>query len=191
MAQQTVTVTGHLVSDPLLKKISETGEIARFRLASSRRRLNQGTGRWESYDNLYIGVECWGQLARNVKSSLRGGMAVIATGTMVSSEWDDKDGNRQSRIVLKSTHIGVDLSRYTVNSLPTAPLQPVGDKRVKAPKAFDPEAEGGYDEDLTATSASDPAPQSEVGDPAPQPGTIDPAPQAEDEGQEVRVEVTS
>lgn len=182
MAQQTVTVTGHLVSDPLLRKISENGEIARFRLASSKRRFNQATEKWESFDNLYIGVECWGQLARNVKSSLRGGMAVIATGTMVSSEWDDKDGNRQSRIVLKSTHIGVDLSRYTVNSLATAPLQPVGDKRVDVPKVFDPEAQGAYDEDLTATTATSSAPQAEA---------IDPAQQPEDGRQEGRLEAIS
>lgn len=149
MAQQSVTLTGHLVANPILKKVSKTGEIARFRLATSRRRQNTQTGEWESYDTLYIGVECWGQLARNVKMSLRGGMAVIATGFMVTSEWQDKDGLWQSRIILKSTHVGVDLSKYTVNSMATGPSLAVGDQRIDAPQQFNPDAPGAYDQDLT------------------------------------------
>lgn len=69
-----------------------------------------------------------------------------------------------------------------MNSLATAPLQPVGDKRVDVPKVFDPEAQGAYDEDLTATTATSSAPQAEA---------IDPAQQPEDGRQEGRLEAIS
>lgn len=149
MAQQSVTVTGQVVGNPVITKLNTGSEIVRFRIASSRRRLNEKTNEWESYDTLYIGVECWSQLARNVKMSLKMGMSVIATGIFVTSEWTDKDGIKQSRIVLKAAHVGVDLNRYTVNSLPTVPVTAVGDRRVAAPKVFNPEASNAYDRDLT------------------------------------------
>lgn len=155
MAQQSVTVTGQVVGNPVLTKLNTGSEIVRFRVASSRRRRNPNTNEWESYDSLYVGVECWGQLARNVKTSLHVGMSVIATGVFVTSEWTDKEGMKQSRIVLKAAHVGVDLHRFTVNAVSTAPAVSLGDQRISPPKPFDPEAKDAYDRDLTQSENSD------------------------------------
>ena len=84
-----------------------------MRVASSRSvRDDEQESGWRDYDNLFLDVEAWGQLAVNTASSLHKGFPVLVVGSLVTQEWEDAEGNRRSKAVLKATHIGPDLSHY-------------------------------------------------------------------------------
>lgn len=121
MAQHTITITGNIITEPTLRAVAET-HVFRMRVASSRA-VRDGDD-WKNLDKLYISVECWGKLAQNCKVSLFKGLSVIVTGTLVTHEWEDADGNQQSRIVLRANHVGIDLVRNPVRPLSITELQP-------------------------------------------------------------------
>ncbi len=85
-------------------------EVIKFRVASnSRRRGADGT--WEAGNSLFVTVNCWGRLVTGVGASLRKGSAVIVTGHVHTSEYDDREGIRRSSLEMRATAVGPDLSR--------------------------------------------------------------------------------
>lgn len=119
------TIVGNLTGEPSLRKAG-TSMVASFRIAASRRilRTNQTADsesrpedKWVDADSLYIDVECWGQLAFNVKTTLCKGRPVICTGYLITQSWVDKDsGASRSKIVFKANSVGLELSRYCASS---------------------------------------------------------------------------
>lgn len=125
MAQQTVTVTGNLIDDPFMRtSIDKKNQVTKIRIAASRSVRDKETNNWQNFDQLYINGEMWGQLAKNVKQSLRKGMPVIVTGYLVTDEWEDNKyrevttGNalQRQQVRLRVFQIGLDLNRYIVSS---------------------------------------------------------------------------
>lgn len=106
MAQHSITVTGNIITDPRFAFIGEHPHF-KMRIAASRA-FRQGD-EWVNRDSLYLSVECWGPLAENCRVSLYRGLPVLVTGTLVTHEWVDEKENKQSRIVLRASHVGVDL----------------------------------------------------------------------------------
>lgn len=81
-----------------------------FRVASnSRRRTTDGT--WEPGNSLFITVNCWGRLVTGVGAGLYKGAAVIAVGTVHTSEYEDRDGAKRSSLEMRATAVGPDLAR--------------------------------------------------------------------------------
>lgn len=119
------TIVGNLTGEPSLRKAG-TSMVASFRIAASRRilRTNQTADsesrpedKWVDADSLYTDVECWGQLASNVKTTLCKGRPVICTGYLITQSWVDKDsGASRSKIVFKANSVGLELSRYCASS---------------------------------------------------------------------------
>lgn len=139
----TVTVMGNLIEDPELTKTRNNNYVAKLRVACSRRVQRQmdassatqaqqnlanagynadgasgaaGMVEWVDTDHFFIDVECWGQLAKNVKKSLIKGRPIMANGYMYTSSWEDKEGNKRSRPVLRATNVGLELSWYVAGS---------------------------------------------------------------------------
>ena len=88
MAQHSYTVTGNLVADPHYRQTGENQGVCKFRL-----------------------------VAQHARRSLTKGMAVIVVGTLVTHSWRDADGELQSYMVVKASHIGPDLNRYLTNTV--------------------------------------------------------------------------
>ncbi len=124
MAQQTVTVTGNLTDDPYMRQnLTGDNQVTKIRIAASRSVRDKETNNWQNFDQLYINGEMWGELAKNVKQSLRKGMPVIATGYLVTDEWDDDryrdiEGKvlQRQQVRLRVFQIGLDLNRYIISS---------------------------------------------------------------------------
>ncbi|AJE33925.1 Single-stranded DNA-binding protein [Corynebacterium humireducens NBRC 106098 = DSM 45392] len=118
MAQTTSTIIGNLTEEPVLHHFEKTGNYkARVRVASSRRvRDKERPDTWNDVDPLYIYLEMWGPLALNAKKSLSRGMPVIAHGTFVTAEWDDREGKKQQMVLLRCYSLGLDLNRYVIAS---------------------------------------------------------------------------
>ena len=90
--------------------------MCKFRLGASRQRRGEDNV-WYSVDQVWLNVECWGPLAQHARRSLTKGMAVIVVGTLVTHSWRDADGELQSYMVVKASHIGPDLNRYLTNTV--------------------------------------------------------------------------
>lgn len=113
MFETPITIVGRLVSDPVRRSVGAQG-VAKFRLASNaRRRAEDGT--WGPGDSLFVNVNCWGRLVTGVVGSLKKGDAVVVSGHIYTSEYDDRDGNRRSSLEMRAHAVGPDLAHYIVD----------------------------------------------------------------------------
>ena len=109
MFETPMTVVGRIVTEPRRRAVAGQ-ELISFRVASnSRRRTGEGT--WEPGNSLFITVNCWGRLVTGVGAGLYKGAAVIAVGTVHTSEYEDRDGVKRSTLELRATAVGPDLAR--------------------------------------------------------------------------------
>lgn len=131
-----VTIQGNLTENPKFRKNTPGHELTKFRLATSGRRRTDdldanGQPIWQDTDQLYIDVECWGQLAKNCAVSLRKGFPVTVAGKLVTHTWEeqperpegaseDPDPILRSKILLKATQVSFDLSNFQVSSIKTS-----------------------------------------------------------------------
>ncbi len=112
MFETPITVVGTIVTAPERRWVGDQ-ELFKFRVASnSRRRTAEGT--WEPGNSLYATVNCWGRLVTGVGAGLGKGDAVIVVGTVYTSEYEDRDGNRRSSLEIRDTSVGPDLARCIV-----------------------------------------------------------------------------
>ena len=109
MFETPLTVVGHIVNDPVRRKVGDQ-ELIKFRVASNSRRRT-GDGSWEPGNSLFITVNCWGRLVSGVGAALGKGAPVIVAGHVYTSEYEDRDGNRRSSLEMRATAVGPDLSR--------------------------------------------------------------------------------
>ncbi|KAA8726426.1 single-stranded DNA-binding protein [Corynebacterium phocae] len=119
MSQLPVTIVGNLAADPLLRKLPGGSLKGSLRVASSRRWAKtdaEGNVEWNETDLLFIDVEAWGDLAAHMRQSLKKGMPVIVVGSLNISQYEDKEGKKCSRTVLRATSVGLDLNRYIIAS---------------------------------------------------------------------------
>ncbi len=103
-----VVVVGNLTADPKLND----GEVkfASFRIAVSRWRKKTSEIREEEpLQAEFIDVECWGDQAVNVSSSLRKGDRVIVAGQLKYDQWRDENGSPKSRIRIRASAVGPSL----------------------------------------------------------------------------------
>lgn len=109
MFETPFTIVGTIVNDVVRRQIGDQ-EVVKFRVASNSRRRT-ADGSWEPGNSLFVTVNCWGRLVTGVAASLRKGHAVIVTGYVYTSEYEDREGNRRSSVEVRATAVGPDLSR--------------------------------------------------------------------------------
>jgi single-strand DNA-binding protein len=159
MFETPLTVVGHIVNDPVRRKVGDQ-EVIKFRVASNSRRRT-GDGSWEPGNSLFITVNCWGRLVSGVGAALGKGAPVIAAGHVYTSEYEDRDGNRRSSLEMRATAVGPDLSRVFVRIEKPGYAGPQPDQA----SAAAPATEAGEE----VTAADDPE---ESGDPAAEGGPL-------------------
>lgn len=109
MFETPMTVVGRIITDPRRRVVGDQ-EVISFRVASnSRRRTAEGV--WEAGNSLYVTVNCWGRLVTGVGAGLYKGAAVIAVGTVHTSDYEDRDGAKRSSLDMRATAVGPDLAR--------------------------------------------------------------------------------
>jgi single-strand DNA-binding protein len=111
------TIAGNVVKEPHFALVGPGNTPrARFRLASTKRRLN-AAGEWTDASTVFITVTCWRGLAEHVTDSIKRGDTVVVSGELVFDEWDDKDGNRRSDYGIDAKSVGLDLTRFNAMTL--------------------------------------------------------------------------
>jgi single-strand DNA-binding protein len=112
-----VTLAGHVVREPSLTLVGNQPKVT-IRVAWNPRYRDRVTGEWKDGATSFANVECWRNLANNVKSSLSKGNAVVVTGKLQVREFDDREGRRRISVEIHADSIGHDLSRAVTHLLP-------------------------------------------------------------------------
>jgi single-strand DNA-binding protein len=107
-----VTVVGNVLTAPEWKRTSNTGAlVARFKVASTARRIDRETGQWVDGNSFRVRVNCWRRLAEGVSSSVMTGDPVVVVGRLYTRDWIDADNNHRTLFELDAVAVGHDLSR--------------------------------------------------------------------------------
>ncbi|MGY2005123.1 single-stranded DNA-binding protein [Blastococcus sp. SYSU DS1024] len=104
-----VTVVGNVADDPR-RKTTQNGAVTNFRMASTARRFDSGSGQYVDSGTFWIDVECWNTLSGNVSASVSKGDPVIVRGAITTHSWDSDTG-RRSKPQIKAFEVGHDLTR--------------------------------------------------------------------------------
>jgi len=126
-----VTVVGNLTADPELKTTKTGSSVLKVGVAVNRRWKNK-QDEWEE-ETSFFDVNAWGELADNVASSLSKGSRVIVSGRLEQQSWE-KDGQKQSKVVLVADDIGPSLRKAKVGSITKTLSAAQQQKATSAPK---------------------------------------------------------
>ena len=110
-----VTVVGNLTAEPELKTTKNGSSVLKVGVAVNRRWKNK-QDEWEE-DVSFFDVNAWGELADNVASSLSKGSRVIVSGRLEQQNWENKEGQKQSKVVLVADDIGPSLRKAQVTGI--------------------------------------------------------------------------
>jgi single-strand DNA-binding protein len=104
-----ITVIGNVVDSPVRRRAG-SGEVTKFRVASTDRWFDTGSGQWVDGDTFYVDVDCWNALGGHVSAGVVKGDPVIVVGRISTSEYE-VDGAKRSRPVIRAATVGHDLTR--------------------------------------------------------------------------------
>jgi single-strand DNA-binding protein len=111
MNETTITVVGHVATEPTLRTTAGGVRVAGFRLASTERRFDKGVNGWRDVHTTFYTVTTWRNMAENVCQSIDKGQPVVVTGRLRDSSYDGKDGQRRTVLEIEATALGHDLAR--------------------------------------------------------------------------------
>lgn len=106
-----VTVVGNLTADPELRYTQSGLPVANFTIASTPRTFDRQANGWKDGEPLFLRASCWRDFAEHVAGSLTKGSRVVATGRLKQQNYQDREGNNRTAIVLEVDEIGPSL-RY-------------------------------------------------------------------------------
>ncbi|KDA44958.1 single-stranded DNA-binding protein [Frankia sp. BMG5.23] len=111
MANETpLTITGNLTGDPELKFTPNGAALCRFTVASTPRRYDKNTGKWEDGEAMFLTCTAWRGVAENAAETLARGMRVLVTGRLRQHHWEDKEtGQHRSMFGLDVDDVGPSL----------------------------------------------------------------------------------
>ena len=107
-----LTIIGNVITAPEWRRTAQTGQlVASFKVASTARRLDRGTGQWVDGNSLRVRVSCWRRLAEGVAASVMVGDPIVVVGRLYTRDWVDEDGQHRVMYEMEATAVGHDLSR--------------------------------------------------------------------------------
>lgn len=114
----TITVAGNLTADPELKQDRNNKPYARVSIAVNPREYDRETKEWKDGEPVFWNGTVFGDLAEHVAHSLSRGQRVIASGTVKTNAWTDRDsGTKKTSTVLQIEDIGPSL--LYLNAVPS------------------------------------------------------------------------
>ena len=92
-----VMFAGNLTRDPDLRAFSNESTVAKFTLASNRRVKSDGQVKDEA---TFVDCEAWNKDADTLSRYATKGRNLYVEGRLKLEQWQDKDGNKRSRVVI-------------------------------------------------------------------------------------------
>jgi single-strand DNA-binding protein len=102
----TVTVTGNITRDPELRYTAGGSSVTNFGLAWNRRYQRNGE---QVEETSFFDVTCWRELGENVAESLSKGMRVVVNGRLDQRSWENKEGDRRSKVEIVADEVAPSL----------------------------------------------------------------------------------
>lgn len=97
MSMNRVCISGNLTRDPEMRMTPSGMNILTFGVAVNDRRKNSQTGQWEDHPN-FVDCVLFGQRAVSLQNILTKGFKVAIEGKLRYSSWEDKGGNKRSKL---------------------------------------------------------------------------------------------
>jgi len=107
-----VTLAGNLTRDPELRQTTNDRAVANFGLAINRRWRNQQTNE-QVEEATFIDIEAWGRTAELVGQYLHKGSPAYIEGRLKLDTWEDKEGQKRSRLKIVAENVRFLGSRST------------------------------------------------------------------------------
>lgn len=108
-----VQLTGHLGSDPQVVNIQNgKSKLVKINLATNEN-FKDSSGEWATRTDWHH-VEAWGTLAERMEKNLKKGANVVITGRLRSDSYEDKDGNKRTKVYVRADEFA--LLKQMVNS---------------------------------------------------------------------------
>lgn len=105
-----VTLAGNVASELTHRQLDDGRHVVNFRLATSRRWRDRGSGEWRDGPTSFYSVSCWRALAQNVAGSLGKGDPVVVVGDLTLRQWEDGE-RRGTSADIEADAVGHDLTR--------------------------------------------------------------------------------
>lgn len=109
-----VELIGWLGNEPEQRYTPSGVAIAEFSVATKRLGNRNEDGSW-NYDTDWLDVVAWDQLAETAVANLRKGSRVRVTGSLRTDTWEDRDGNKRKRVMVRADDILFLDSRSTLD----------------------------------------------------------------------------
>lgn len=92
-----VIMTGNLTADPEMRYTDSNMPVTKFRIGVRGGSKKRG--------DLFIDVQCWDKLAESVAEYTAKGRLVAVTGELQEDTWEDKDGNKRSKMLINARNV--------------------------------------------------------------------------------------
>lgn len=110
----TITIHGNLAADPELRYTQGGKAVANLRILENTRSRHQGE--WVTDpDPTGHNVVVWGAAAENLAESLRKGDHALVLGTTRTESYQDRSGEKRTKVVVTATAIGASLQHAAVS----------------------------------------------------------------------------
>jgi single-strand DNA-binding protein len=106
-----VTFVGFVATEPRIRVVKDGIPVAKMRIGSTVRKIDQETGEWRDGETSFYSVSCWRSLANNAATCLHKGQPVIIAGKLRTDHYEDKTGRMRSEVEVEAETIGFDLRR--------------------------------------------------------------------------------
>jgi single-strand DNA-binding protein len=91
-----VMLMGNLTRDPELRYTPNNTAVCNVGLAINRRWRDQQQQQQE--ETTFVDCEAWGRTAENINQYLRKGRPLYVEGRLKLDQWEDKEGNKRSKL---------------------------------------------------------------------------------------------
>ncbi len=136
MNESHITVHGHVVAAPVVKKVGEH-TVANFRIGVTPRRLDKASGQWHDAETQWYAVSAWRQLGENCGMALRKGDPVIVQGRLAARTWINAQHAEVVAHDIEATFVGHDLRRGVTHFYKTAAPESAADTQAPGQQPHD------------------------------------------------------
>lgn len=115
--ETTLSITGNLTADPELRFTGSGVGVVSFTVASTARKYDKGTEKWEDQPAVFMRCNAWRQLAENISESMKRGSRVVVTGTLKQRSFETKEGEKRSVMELEVEDIGLSVKFHPARTM--------------------------------------------------------------------------
>ena len=111
MSAINTVINGNATQDPAVFRFDDGGIKASFSVAVNDSYFDPNKKEFKNRKTEYIKVQVRKRsLAENVLKSVKKGIPLLVSGRLATHDWEDREGNHRTEIVLHAENVGIELS---------------------------------------------------------------------------------